>query len=371
MQVVDSIKNRITRGDLKIDDKLGSHQMLAREFNVSKITIKKACEILINQGYLYTRTGIGTFIAERQSILSDLAKHKTVGLVLRDLQHPYFSMIVKSVEERAYEMGFSVLLSDSSGDIEKEENQIKHFISLGVHGFIIASLSLEYRATRYIQKLHESNFPYVMVSYIHDPDYWYIGSDHEYGGFIATEHLIHLGYQSIGYVHAEKGNLLSEVRKNGYYRALLENDIPYNPDFIFYSAADSNKPGMDRFELGFQFGHKFIEMDQQPESLVFYNDMVALGFIKAVREADIRVPEDVAVVGYDDALISGYASVPLTTVHQPADQIGRTAVEVIQKRIDQVAIGNRTIFKPSLVIRESCGARKKNMIDSPVPTIFR
>jgi DNA-binding LacI/PurR family transcriptional regulator len=257
-----------------------------------------------------------------------------------------------------------LLLSSSSGNIEKEEGQINHFRKMGVDGLIIASLSLEYRATNYIQKLHEENFPYIMISYMHDPDYWYIGSNHELGGYMATEHMIKLGYESIGYLHVGKGNLLSEVRKNGYYRALTEYDIPYDSESIYYLSQEKFDASRERFNRGYKFGLDFAEMNKRPEALVVYSDSVALGFLKACNEQAIKIPEDVGIIGFDDIEIAKHASVPLTTIRQDHNKIGCLAVEIIQKRIDGIDIGNRTILKPSLVIRDSCGAKFKNIAKS-------
>lgn len=364
-QIVSDIRGKIEKGILKPGDQLGTQQEMAREYEVSLITIKAALSELVNEGYLFTRVGKGTYVAERPKSKVNLTTQKTVGLVLRDLKHPYFSMIVHSIEERAYEMGFNVLLASSSGNLEKEEAQINHFRQMGVDGLIIASLSMEYRATSYIQQLHQENFPYIMVSYMHDPDYWYVGADHEHGGFLATEHLIRLGYKSVGYVHVGKGNLLSEVRKNGYYRALTEYKQSFRADDVFFLGSEESDAGRDRHELGAEFGKKFAGMTQRPESLFFYNDIVALGFLQSVTEAGLRVPDDVGIVGFDDSTVARYASVPLTTIHQPVDLIGKLAVEIIQKRIDKEDIGNRTILKPTLVIRESCGARKRLVVPRP------
>lgn len=359
-QIIEDIKRKIENGVYKPGDQIGTQQELADHYNVSLITVKNALSYLVKEGILFARAGKGTFVSERPSRRIDLSEHKAIGLVLRDLKHPYFSMIVHSVEERAYELGFNVLLSSSSGSFEKEESQIDRFKALGADGLIIASLSLEFRATDYIQRLHQDNFPYIMVSYIHDPDYWYVGSDHEQGGFMATEHLIGLGYKTIGYAHVGQGHLLSEVRKNGYYRALMEYGVPYSSDLIYDIGSKELGPSADRYHLGYQFGKRFRDLSKKPEALFFYNDMVALGFIQAAAEERIRVPEDVAVVGFDDAVVSRYAAVPLTTIHQPVDRIGRLAVEIIQKRIERSDIGNRTVLKPSLVVRDSCGARKRN-----------
>lgn len=358
-QVAKDIKRKIKDGILKPGDNVGSHSELSKLYSVSVITVKGALASLINEGILFTRVGLGTYVSEQQEKGLNLSRHKTIGLVLRDLNHQYFSLIVGGIEERAYELGYNILLTSSANKIEKEESQINHFRKLGVDGLIIASLALDYKATEYIKKLHDENFPYIMVSYIHDPDYWYVGSDHELGGFLATEHLIKMGYKSIGYMHVEKGNLLSEVRKNGYYRALTEYNKPYDSKLIFTLAKDKTTYGSDRFKLGYEFGKEFKNLVKKPDALFFYSDLAALGFEQAAIEDGIIIPDDVAIVGYDDIIISQFASIPLTSVHQPTDKIGRLAVDIIQKRIDGSEIGNRTILKPSIVIRESCGAKKR------------
>ena len=247
-QVERDIMRQIKEKSLKPGDFVGTHSELSKKYSVSIITIKKALLNLINSGYLYSRTGKGTFVAEMNEKKINFNSHKTIGLVLRDLKHPYFSLIVHGIEERAYELGYNLLITSSSNSLEKEENQINHFLNLGVDGLIIASLSLQYRATDYLQKLHNNNFPYVMVSYIHDPEYWYVGSNHELGGFLATDHLIRTGYKKIGYVHVGKGNLLSDVRKNGYMQALLEHDIPFDSKLVYFLDKEMFDSGVDRFK---------------------------------------------------------------------------------------------------------------------------
>jgi DNA-binding LacI/PurR family transcriptional regulator len=363
-QVSKDIQKKIKEGLLKPGDLVGSHSELSKEYSVSIITIKKALSNLVNEGILFTRVGKGTYVSKKQSKKLDLSKHKTIGLVLRDLNHPFFSKIVQGIEERAYELGYNLLLSSSSNKIEKEENQINHFRELGVDGLIIASLSLEYKATDFIQKLHEENFPYIMVSYIHDPDYWYIGSNHELGGYMATEHLIKTGYKTIGYLHMGKRNLLSEVRKNGYYRCLNEYDIPFDSKLIFILSHPNTEINRDRFKLGYEFGKEFIKMKNKPEALFIYSDLSALGFEQSITDHKMKIPDDVAIVGFDDITISSFAQIPLTTIHQPTDKIGRMSVDIIQKRIDGIDIGNRTILKPSLIIRDSCGAKKMISVES-------
>ncbi|MHB1688358.1 MAG: LacI family DNA-binding transcriptional regulator [Ignavibacteriaceae bacterium] len=358
-QIERAIKRKIKMGEFQPGDPVGSQNDLSKEFKVSIITVKKALSDLVNEGILFTRVGKGTYVSDQPQRKLDISQHKAIGLVLRDIKHPFFAMVVHGIEERAYELGYNILLSSSSNKIEKEENQINHFRELGVDGLIIASLSLEYRATDYIQKIHNENFPYIMVSYMHDPDYWYVGSDQELGGFIATEHLIKTGYKSIGYVHIGKGNLLSEVRKNGYTRALNEYNISFNSKLIFFLGTENFDSGSDRYQLGYDFGKTLKSLDKKPDALFLYSDLAALGFEQAALEEGISIPDDVAIVGFDDLEVARFASVPLTTINQSAENIGRKAVDIIQKRINGSDIGNRTIIKPSLIIRESCGAKRK------------
>ncbi len=361
-QIANDLKRLVKDGKIKKGGSVGSHSQLSKKYSVSIITIKKALSELVNEGILYTRVGKGTYVSEKQNKKLDLSKHKSIGLVLRDLNHPFFSKIVQGIEERAYELGFNLLLSSSANKIEKEESQINHFREMGVDGLIIASLSLEYQANSYIQKLHEENFPYIMVSYIHDPDYWYIGANQELGGYMATEHLIKNGYKSIGYLHMGKRNLLSEVRKNGYYRCLTEYDIPFDSKLIFVLSNSNPNFNRDRFKLGYQFGKEFLKMKKRPDALFIYSDLSALGFEQAIIDNGFMIPDDIAIVGFDDITLSSFAQVPLTTIHQPTDKIGRMSVEIIQKRIDRADIGNRTILKPSLIIRDTCGAKKRMSI---------
>ena len=203
-----------------------------------------------------------------------------------------------------------------------------------------------------MQKLQATNFPYVMISYMHDPDFWYVGIEQELGGFLATKHLIKLGYKKIGCVHGGKGNLLGEIRKNGYTRALSESKIKFESKYIYY--LDQTK---SRFESGNDFGKEFINLKDRPDALFFYTDSAAMGFQQAILNAGLNIPKDIAMVGFNDIEMAQFASVPLTTIRQDASEIGRLASEIVVNRIEGKEQANRTILKPELIIRQSCGSQ--------------
>ncbi|MCF8261151.1 MAG: GntR family transcriptional regulator [Melioribacteraceae bacterium] len=352
IQIENDIKGRIDSNDLRPGDQIGSQSELSSEYNVSAITVKKAISNLISEGILYSRIGKGTFVAQIKEE-PKLVRNKTIGLVLHDLKHPFFSLILSAIEEEVYNLGYNLLLSSSTKKIEREEVHINHFLEIGVDALIIASLSLEYKATPIIQKLHDENFPYIMVSYMHDPQYWFVGSDHEFGGFLATEHLINSGYRNVGYVHVGQDNLLSQVRKNGYTRALNEYKIDYNSNLIYSMGKEDYDSGADRRELGYNFAKKFLKMKERADALFFYNDNSAFGFMQKIQEEGISIPEEIAIVGYDDVEFTRYSSIPLSTIRQPVEKIGSSAVQIIDKRINRRDVMNRMIFKPELIVRQS------------------
>jgi len=354
LQIQKDIKRRIKRNELKIGDKIQSQNELVKYYDVSLITVKKALSNLIAEGVLYSRIGKGTYIGDPKVKL-DLSKHRSIGVVLQNLEHPFFAPLISQIERAADKAKYNMLLSSSAGNLEKEDVQIKHLAEIGINGLIIASLSLEYVASQALRRLHEENYPYVMVSYVHDPDIWYVGINHELGAFMATEHLIKEGYKKIGIIHGGKGNILGEVRKNGWQRALNEYNIKYFKNLIFY--LDNV---VERYESGYKIGKKFVHLKDRPEALFIYTDSAALGFQKAVLEEGLKVPEDVAIVGFNDIEASKHAAVPLTTIKQPIREIGKLAVQIVTDRIDGKDVPTRTILKPKLIVRNSSKVYKKS-----------
>lgn len=346
-QIVESMKEKIASGKMKEGDLIGSQQELAKQYGVSLITARKAMAVLINEGYLVGRVGRGMYVA-RQSRAVDFTKYKTIGLVLSDLRNPFFSLLIPSIENSASEHGYNLLLSNSSGRLEKEERQIRRFLEMGVGGLIIASMTHQYQATSILRKLTKERLPFVMVSYIDDPDINYVGTNHEQGGYLATEHLINLGRRRIGYISAEKGNLIAQLRHNGYERALAEHDMPLQSDHVLFM-------NWNNFDAGYEIAQHALALKPRPDAFFVYSDVAALGFQKAVLEAGISIPDDMALVGFDNIERAAYAPVPLTTIHQPTFEIGHLAISNLARLIEGQTGIIRSILEPKLIIRNSCG----------------
>jgi len=348
-QIYDIIKSEIVSNKLKVDQKLPPQKELATLHNVSMITIKKALHDLIRNGYLYSKVGNGTFVAKRSMVLN-FNKQKAIGLVLVDLKSPFFSLIMQSIEEQVSQKEYTLLLSKSSGSVEREKILIENLINTGVEGLIIASMSHEHYSTEILKKLQKEDFPFVMVSYIEDKDICYIGTDNEAGGYMAAQHLIDIGRKKIGYINGEVGNLVGEHRKKGFLKALRENRIPFKKEFEYRLEL---KYEWNDFESGYKIGKSFAQLTERPDAIFAYNDLSALGFMKAVLEAGLKVPEDVAIVGFDDIERCQYAPVQLTTIHQPTVEIGVQAVDLLIRRMNKEKTFSWVGLKPTLIVRQS------------------
>jgi len=359
LQIINDIKRNISSGELKVGQQLASHGELVKTYDVSLITVKRALSELVNEKVLFSRMGKGTFVAEQENIIntSHLA---TIGLVLKDLKNPFFSLVANSIGEEASRNAINLLLSNTTGSSDREDIQIKFFRRIGVNGLIIASTNYIHRATQKIRKLHNEGFPYVMVSYVEDDDIYYVGVDHEYGSFLAIKHLINLGHKRIAYICGQKGNVLSDLRQKGFLRALEQYDIPFTEDLLIKPISQPRK--WNHYRVGYDIGSYYPEMENKPGAFFIYNDLCALGFQQSILDQGYKVPDDVAMIGFDNIERDIHAKVPLTTVNQPTKEIGKLAFNIVENRINGIPTEIRTILKPNLIVRDSCGGTKNQIL---------
>lgn len=353
-QVTRQLREQIVSGELAPGDRIGTHRDLAERFEVSIITIRHALSELASDGLIYSRVGRGTFVARTARLQPTVSEHRVLGLVLQDIKSPFFSLIVESIEERAYEAGYSLMLSTVGDQMRKEVRQIEHFRSMGVDGLIIASMQPDHQVTPTIRQIHDSGFPYVMVSYVDDPSFYFVGSDHERGAFLATRHLLDQDRRRIAYVGAEPDNRLSIVRQRGYEEALRQAGLELTSDLIFRS---SDEGEWTHFTSGYRIGQQLLLTDAAPDGVFAYNDLLGIGLMQALLDRGVQVPDDIAIVGFDDIARSRFAPIPLTTMRQPTDDIGRQAVNLLLARIRGEHPAPKRSFVPELVVRHSSSLR--------------
>jgi LacI family transcriptional regulator len=283
---------------------------------------------------------------EKNELARGLAKGsiKIISLVISDISNPFFSEIARGVEDAANARGYGMILCNTDRDPEKEGGYMRMLKRSRVAGLILASATVD---DSYIKDLSQSETPLILISRTSKADTSYIIIDDFKGGLMATEYLVKLGHQRIGFIGGPKGLTSTMGRIRGYQKALKRNGIPLYKEIVRY--ADFTR------EAGYHAMREYLKLSKLPTAIFGANDMIALGVIEAVEEAGLSVPDDISVIGYDNISYASLPKIELTTIAQPIYDMGFAATEYIL----DVAEGGREkklkrILKPQLIIRKTC-----------------
>ncbi|MCW3489993.1 LacI family DNA-binding transcriptional regulator [Dethiobacter alkaliphilus] len=276
---------------------------------------------------------------------------KSIGLVVPDITNPFFAELAQSVEEVASAAGYNVFLCNTNWDEDKELSYLNLLESRQTDGIILAQTDDH---GNNIKKFLERNLPLVLTHSLFDKvDCNQVVVDDIRGGFLAANHLLWLGHHRIAYVGGNETTKATVDRLEGYKRALAEQDIAFDENLISY--------GSFKWQSGRERTKQLLRQNSHnPPTAVFAgNDIIALGVMQAAEEMGLKVPEQLAVVGFDDVEFASYPKIQLTTVSQPRNNMGEMAVKMLISQIkgNGVARENKKMtVQPSLVIRRSCGA---------------
>jgi LacI family transcriptional regulator len=272
----------------------------------------------------------------------------TLGLILPDSANPFFAEVGRSVEEAAFEHGYSVILCNSEGDIQKENLYVDVLSKKQVDGIIF--VATEGQADS-LQTLLEQDMPVVLVDRdLPDAQVDAVLTDNHQGGYLATQHLIRLGHRRIACLMGPSFLTPSAYRMYGYRSALEEAGLPFTEELI--------DQGDFHPQAGKKATARLLQKTDPPTAIFVCNDMMAIGALSALIEAGRQVPNDVAVVGFDDIELATYTIPPLTTVEQPKRIMGQCAIELLLARIASPERPvQRKKLPTTLIIRKSCGAK--------------
>lgn len=328
---------------------------IARELGVSVVTISKV---------LHGHTDIGE--TTRKRVLKCLEERNyrpnlaarglitgrsyLVGLVVPDLLHPFFAEIAKSLSSALRSEGYSVILASSEENPELERRELELLQSRGLDALIIASTDTSSEHLKPIA----SSMPCILIDRkLPGLSSAFAGVDDRMAGFLATEHLIKTGCKRIAHIHGRE-NSTSVLRYEGYLQALKKYGIRASKEYVIYPEAMEDRSR----ESGQQAMKKLLALRNRPDGIFCYNDPMAIGALAVILEAGLSIPNDIALVGcgnlnYDDVL-----QVPLTSVDQQSDGLGRAAAKLILDTLANRKIAKKELLlKPKLVIRSST---KKN-----------
>ncbi len=274
---------------------------------------------------------------------------RTIGLIVPDNSNPFFAEIARVIEDIGFDNGYSVILCNSDGNIQKEKSYVQLLISKRVDGVIfIASQG----TSAAISDLAAQHIPIVIADrQIGHPDVDEVMVDNEQGGYQATQYLLSLGHRRIGCICGPSRLTPSSLRFKGYQRALKDGGVPFREELVV--------SGDLRFQGGERCMRKLLDLPQRPTAVFAFNDMMAIGAIRAIRNAGLRVPEDISLVGFDNIPISTATYPALTTVAQPIPRLAKTITHLLIERIQKAhesCPARQVTLETHLVVRDSCAA---------------
>lgn len=273
---------------------------------------------------------------------------RTIGLIIPEIEHYFFSAIINGIEEIAYKNDYSVMVFQSNESYKREVINTQAVLTNRVDG-VLVSFSKETSDFSHFQKLIENEIPVVFFDRTTEelPADQVVADDYQ-GAFIAVNHLIERGCKRIAHFAAPQNLQIGKSRLSGYHDALLKHNIHFQHDLVHLA---------DTYEIAKKTAHDILRKPDAPDGFFAVNDMSAIAIIKAARELGKRVPQDVKVVGFENSKSSAICDPELTTIDQFGFELGREACIMLLKRLKE---GDDVEFKPikkviktKLVIRSS------------------
>ena len=271
-----------------------------------------------------------------------------LGLIISDIENPFFISVVRGVEDAAYQQRMSVVLCNSDENPAKQQMYLRVMWAERVGGLIISPTHAP--GSQDLAELRQLGVPIVLLDrYTDSVDADAVVVDNAGGAQIAVHHLITLGYRRIATITGTLHLTTGAERYQGYLKALESAGIPFDRALV--------RSGDFKIESGYRLMVELLSLAQPPEAVFVANNLMTLGALRAAHEKSVRIPEDVALVGFDDMPWSGQLCPPLTAVAQPTYELGQEAVRLlVRRREDPDASYHTVVLQPRLVVRESCGA---------------
>ncbi len=282
-----------------------------------------------------------------QRLRSKGKESKLIGLVLPDIENPFYVDMIRGIEVTAYDQGYSVIIGNFSQNKARSEMYIDILKAEGVNGFIVAPVTNQ---DAKVMELIKSGYQVTCVDRdIEGVEVDSVKVNNEEAAYGAIKHLISLGHKRIGHVGGQWDIPTTRARLAGYKRALQESGIPVEEELIITRASD--------FQSGVEATANFLDTEHPPTALFTGNNLLTLGALRTIHARELKIPEDIAIVGFDDMYWSESLNPPLTAVRQDGFEIGRRATELLLNRVaepDRPCI--KVILDAKLKIRRSCGA---------------
>jgi len=284
-----------------------------------------------------------------------LGRTKTLGLVITTIVNPFYPELAKGIEDAARSLGYSIILCSTNFDPSLEKQYIDMLQSRGVDGIIFTSAHIH---DPNITSLVEDRFPLILVNrrvygipLMDSVDYVVV--ENTKGGFLAVEHLIRMGHRRIGIISGSSDSSAAVERLEGARKAFI--DYGLNPADLLVLEGDFLKPS------GYEAAREFLSLKNSPTAIFGVNDYMVLGAYEAILDSGLRVPENIALIGFNNITFSAMKGIELSTIGQKKYEMGAMAVHLLIDRIEgrNGDKARQITLEPELIVRRSCGYHLK------------
>jgi len=343
-QLAAKLVQDITNGKYQPGECLPSIRELAEFFEVTVPTVQKALRILVEDGTLYTKQGVGTFVN-----LPPVRRKKQIALVLPDISAPFYAEITKAVEMTCRKAGFNVVLYNTFYSEEEERACLSGLPDDQVCGVLVAPIPDTGNSQAYKRLLDSGLKTVFLVRAVEGVEAASVVTADYEGVQHLLEYLIRIGHERIGYIGSYPSNR-RKVALEAFRHTLQMHNLELREEWIQLSSLSGIAGGKEGIV-------KILAQKEHPTAVFACNDLTAIGVIHGIQEVGLKVPDDMAVAGFDNIELAEYLQVPLTTMEQPKAEMGTLAARLLIDQINGLDVQPRqTVLYPQLIVRRSCGS---------------
>lgn len=326
-ELANTIRDAIQKGAFAPGDKIGTEFELSEQYHLSRQTVRNAIDVLEKEKLIYRIQGSGTYVSD-QTI--PVPKTKNIGVISTYINDYIFPDIIRGIQQHLSAAGYSLTLSATENHILQERTILEGYLKTPVDGLIIegTKTALPNPNLGLYRQLKNNGVPILFIHgyYPQLTDIPYVMTDDRAGGELATQYLIDHGHTKIAGIFSAE-DLQGQERFAGYLSSHLKNHLPFDEDRILWFHGHARQY-LDRLNIEY-----FLNMLHQCTAILCYNDIIALSVSDLAAKNGIRIPEDLAVISFDNSVYSDLSPKKLTTLDHPKEKLGACAVEQLLRLI--------------------------------------
>ncbi|AEB30861.1 arabinose metabolism transcriptional repressor [Carnobacterium sp. 17-4] len=356
IMIKNKLKQHILEGGYAVDSKIPSESELKDMFSVSRHTVRQSISDLVNEGYLKTEQGSGTYVSNQYQLKTKDTSQKIIGVITTYLSDYIFPSIIRGIEDELSKKGYALLLSSTQNNREYEKNSLEMMLERNIDGLIVEptkSAELSPNLNYYL-RMQERGIPYVFINASYgELEAPVISMNDTLASEKLTSHLLELGHTRISMI-TKTDDLQGKDRMKGFIKAHSKSNQTMDSRLMITFDTENIK------ELSEKIDH-LLQLENFPTAFVCYNDQIAIKVIDHILDIGKKIPRDISIVSHDNSFLSTATDTKLTSIDHPKEKLGRDAANWIMQAIEKNSFNQQSIiYEPDLIKRTSTS---KNIIE--------